>query len=65
MFAGGVNELFVVRVGSGGTQGTVSLKDNAGSGGVEVVKLTALYPGSRAFSISVKESLDDETLKER
>lgn len=64
MFAGGVNELVVVRVGSGGTQGTVSLKDNAGSDGVEVVKLTALYPGSRAFSISVKESLDDETLKE-
>lgn len=64
MFNGGVNELVVVRVGSGGTQGTVTLKDNSGSGGVDVVKLTTLYPGSRAFSISVKESLDDDTLKE-
>jgi hypothetical protein len=62
-FAGGVSELVVVRVGTGGTQSAITLKDNASSG-VDVVTLTALYPGSRAFSITVKSSLDDETLKE-
>lgn len=60
---GGVNEVVVVRVGSGGTAATITLKDNAGTA-VEVVTLTALHPGARAFSITIKQSIDDDTVKE-
>lgn len=61
--AGGVNECVVVRAGNGGTAGSVALKDTAASA-AEVVTLTALYPGNRAFTITVKASLDDEETKE-
>lgn len=63
MLAGGVSEMVVVRVGNGGTKASITLKDNAGSA-VNAVTLTALHPGDRAFSISVKASLDDDTVKE-
>lgn len=63
MINGGVEELVIVRVGSGGTEASITLKDNA-STGVAVVTLTAKYPGDRAFSITVKESLDDTSVKE-
>ena len=63
MFNGGVNEIVVVRAGSGGTESTITLKDNSTSA-VDVVALTALYPGNRAFTITVKKSLEDENVKE-
>ncbi|MDO4305986.1 MAG: phage tail sheath subtilisin-like domain-containing protein [Eubacteriales bacterium] len=59
--AGGVNEIVVVRVGSGGKAAEITLKDGADT---SVVTLTTLYPTSREFTLSVKESLDDETLKQ-
>ena len=64
LFAGGVSKMVVVRVGTGGSAGTITLKDNNTDGGTSAVTLTALYPGSRALSISVKSSLDDESVKE-
>lgn len=62
--AGGVQECVVVRVGSGGTPATITLKDTATGTAADVVTLTALYPGDRVFTITVKTSLDDETAKE-
>lgn len=62
--AGGVEECVVVRVGSGGTAASITLKDTTSSTPVDAVTLTALYPGNRAFTITVKTSLDDETAKE-
>ncbi len=63
MLAGGVSELIVVRVGHGGKNATVKLKDSATSG-ADVIELTTLYPTSRQFTVTVKASLTDETQKE-
>lgn len=62
--AGGMEECVVVRVGTGGTPATITLKDTTTSAAVDAVVLTALYPGNRAFTITVKASLDDEAAKE-
>ena len=62
--AGGMEECVVVRVGTGGTPATITLKDTTASAAVDAVVLTALHPGDRAFTITVKTSLDDETAKE-
>lgn len=59
--AAGVNEIVVVRVGTGGNNAEVKLKDGAN---VDVVTLTTLYPTSRELTVSVKESLDDESKKQ-
>lgn len=64
MRAGGLDEIIVVRVGSGGTPAKVTLQDTTADTAVDVVDLTALYPGDRAFSITIKDSLEDETLKQ-
>lgn len=61
LFAGGAQSAFVVRVGSGGAKGSVTLK-NADSE-ANAVKLTAMYPGDRHLSISIRKSLDDEKVK--
>lgn len=60
MRIGGANTIMVVRVGSGGTPASVTLKDNKEA---DVVTLTTLYPTSRALTVTIKESLEDETQK--
>lgn len=60
MRIGGVDDIVVVRVGSGGTPATITLKDDKE---VDVVTLTTLYPTSRAFTVTIKESLEDDTQK--
>lgn len=64
MRTGGANTIVVTRVGNGGTQATLTLKDTASSSPADVVTLTALYPGDRAFSLSIKEALDDSSKKQ-
>ena len=60
MRIGGTNDIVVVRVGSGGTPATITLKDDKEA---DVVTLTTLYPTSRAFTVTIKESLEDDTQK--
>lgn len=60
MRIGGANTIMVVRVGSGGTPASVTLKDIKEA---DVVTLTTLYPTSRALTVTIKESLEDETQK--
>ena len=60
MRIGGVNDIVVVRVGSGGTPATITLKDDKEA---DVVTLTTLHPTSRAFTVTIKESLEDDTQK--
>lgn len=60
MRIGGVNNIVVVRVGSGGTPATITLKDDKEA---DVVTLTTLHPTSRAFTVTIKESLEDDTQK--
>ena len=64
IFAGGVNECVIVRAGTGGTKAAITLKDTTSGTAIDVVTLTAKYPGTRPLSVSVKTSLDDNTVKQ-
>lgn len=61
IFLGGASEIKAIRVGSGGTQASITLKDDASA---EVVALTAKYAGTRALSVTIKDSLSVTTQRE-
>ena len=63
IFQGGASEIKAVRVGSGGTKASITLKDTA-STAVDVVTLTAKYAGTRALSVTIKDSLSIPTMRE-
>ena len=56
MLAGGITKGHFVRVGTGGTSPEITLKDTAGTP-ANVVKITGAYVGSRAFTVSIRDSL--------
>lgn len=56
MFAGGCTSIKAVRLGTGGTKGKITLSDTADTP-VDVVEITANYVGSRAFTVSVRDSI--------
>lgn len=60
-FNGGAVTGVVVRVGTGGTQGSDALQDGAAA---TVGNVTVLYPGTRAFSYAIRDSLSDTNLRE-
>lgn len=57
MFAGGITKGHFVRVGTGGASPEITLKDTTTGTAVSVVKITGAYVGSRAFSVSIRDSL--------
>lgn len=59
--AGGAKTIIACRVGSGGTQGTISLKDIDGE---DALIITAKYPGDKDFAVSVREKLSNPAMKE-
>lgn len=59
--AGGAKTIIACRVGNGGTQGTIDLKDAAKE---DALSITAKYPGDKDFAVTVREKLSDSTLKE-
>lgn len=59
--AGGAKTIIACRVGNGGTQGTISLKD---SDGADALSITAKYPGDKDFTVTIREKLSDSALKE-
>ena len=61
IYAAGATKLFVVRAGSGGTKGTLTIQDDAGA---DVVALTTKYEGNRALSVTIREKLSDSNVKE-
>lgn len=63
MFKAGNQRGYFVRVGTGGTAGTITLKDSATSA-ADVVTLTAKYVGDRAFSVSVRDSITNTSKRE-
>ena len=63
-FQGGATTVLAVRLGTGGTSGTLKLKDTKPSAAVDAITLTARYPGSRAFKITIREKLGDATARE-
>lgn len=56
MFKGGANTGYFIRVGIGGTAGSVTLKDSA-TESVNAVTITAKYVGARAFTVTIRDSL--------
>lgn len=63
MFKGGNSKGYFVRVGTGGTKATITLKDDATTA-VEAVTLTAKYVGTRAFTVSIRDSLTNTSKRE-
>lgn len=63
IFQGGASVIKAVRVGTGGTKASVTLKDTA-STPANVVTLTAKYAGTRALSVTIKDSLSVNTERE-
>lgn len=59
--AGGAKTIIACRVGNGGGQGTIVLKDTAKE---DAISITAKYPGDKDFTVTVREKLSDSTLKE-
>lgn len=68
LFAGGARSAVVVRIGAGGTCGTVTLKGTQkvqqSTQEADAIKITAKYPGDRKLSISIRKSLSNEKMKE-
>lgn len=63
-FNGGAVTVLAVRLGTGGTQGTLTLKDTTAETAADAIKLTTKYPGSRALKITIREKLGDSTARE-
>ncbi len=63
VFQGGATQIKAARVGSGGTKAAITLKDTTGTP-VDVVTLTAKYAGTRALSVTIKDSLSVTTERE-
>jgi hypothetical protein len=57
-FHGGAQEVFALRVGSGGTAGTYAIMDTA-STAANVITLTLKYPGSRSLTITIRPTAAD------
>jgi hypothetical protein len=57
-FRGGARRVVAIRLGSGGTKGTLALYDTSATA-VTALLITLLYPGSREFSVTVRPSLSD------
>lgn len=63
MFLGGASRGYFVRVGTGGTAATITLKDSA-TESVNAVTITAKYVGSRAFTATIRDSLVNTSKRE-
>lgn len=63
MMKAGNNTGYFVRVGNGGSCGTVTLTDDAVDA-VKAVTLTAKYVGAREFTVSIRDSLADDSIRQ-
>lgn len=62
-FKGGAKTVIGCRVGKEGTFATVKLTGNA-EDSAEVLTITAKYPGSRGFAITIRDKVNDVSLRE-
>lgn len=63
IFSGGASTVLAVRVGTGGTPAQLELEDTATTA-VKVVRLVTKYPTTRAFTVTIRDSLEDASLRE-
>lgn len=61
IYEAGAKTLFIERVGTGGTKGTIEIKDDASA---SVATLEAKYEGDREFTITIRDSLGDAKARE-
>ena len=64
IFIGGAATVKAVRVGNGGTKAMITLKDTTNETPVEVAVIAQKYAGTRALSITIKDSLAIATKRE-
>lgn len=62
-FKGGATKVFAIRLGTGGTKGTYTIKDDD-STPANVITLTLKHPGTRAFTVTIRPTVADNTLTE-
>lgn len=58
---GGAKTIIACRVGNGGSEAAITLNDIDGS---EAVQISAKYPGDKDFSITIKEKVTDDKVKQ-
>lgn len=63
-FNGGATTVLAVRLGSGGTNGALPLKDTTSGSPADAINLATKYPGTRSFKITIREKLGDSTARE-
>lgn len=63
IFSGGASNVLAVRVGTGGTKAQLELDDTADPA-VKVVRLLTKYPTTRPITATIRDSLEDATLRE-
>ncbi|MGG3835682.1 phage tail sheath subtilisin-like domain-containing protein [Paenibacillus thiaminolyticus] len=63
IFAGGASTVLAVRAGTGGTQASLELNDNADPA-AKVVRLLTKYPTTRQMTVTIRDSLEDVTMRE-
>jgi len=61
-FEGGANTAICCRVGTGGTSGNVKLKISGGKD--DAITITSKYVGAKAFTVTVKDKLSDDSKRE-
>lgn len=64
VFKGGARRAYVTRLGTGGTNASYSIMDTTVEGAQNVILLTMKYPGTRAFAVTIRPTLADETVTE-
>ncbi len=60
-FNGGAQTVIACRLGEGGANASIVLKDEAGEA---AVKISAKYPGTRDFTVTVKEKIANPAVKQ-
>lgn len=60
-FKGGARLVYAMRLGTGGTPGTYSIKDSAEE---NVIQMTLKYPGSRKLAVTIRPTLADPDISE-
>lgn len=63
MLNGGAVKVYTYRMGNGGTKSTVNLADNAETP-VDVVQIDALYEGTRAFTLTIRDKIGSALMRE-
>lgn len=61
LFEGGATKVFIYRLGTGGSVGAVTVKSAEEA---DLVKLTTKYPTADNYNITIKDRLDDTTLRQ-